>query len=160
MLLFQTNDWYTFFLILLFGPLPVLWIYTMMIEDKGLVQGMRRLVALSSQNLGRILGLFVLLLLIAFLFFSITDTMLLSFYLDLVNWIIYFDQETMEQLSIVLLTFTTMFVFHLVFTLLLIGLGLLYHTLVEIKEANYLKDKIQSIGTSNKIKGLERESNY
>ena len=111
-----------------------------------------------QQNIGRVLTMLLILLFIGFLFFSIVDTMLLSFYLEMVNLIVHLPEEAMAQLSIVLLTFITMFIFYLIFTLILIGLALVYHTLLEIKEANYLKERIKSIGLINKIKGLEKES--
>ena len=85
--------------------------------------------------------------------------MLLSFYLDLVNLVVYLEQEAMNQLSVVLLTFITMLAFYLVYTLVLIGMGLLYHSLIEINEAQDLKEKIKSIGQSHQIKGLAKEVN-
>ena len=160
LLLFQTNDWYTFFLVCILASVPILWTYVMIVENKGLIPGFRRMLGLVQQNVGRVLTTLLILLFIGFLFFSIVDTMLLSFYLEMVNLIVHLSAEAMAQLSIVLLTFITVFIFYLIFTLILIGLALVYHTLLEIKEANFLKEKIKTIGLINKIKGLEKESSY
>lgn len=159
MLLLLTNDWYTFFLVLVTGPIIILWAYVLMVEKSGFFIGLKRTLQIIQRNLGRMWGLFASLLLLGFLFFSITDTMLLSFYLDLVNLVVYLEQEAMNQLSVVLLTFITMLAFYLVYTLILIGMGLLYHSLIEINEAQDLKEKIKSIGQSHQIKGLAKEVN-
>ena len=52
----------------------------------------------------------------------------------------------------------TLFILYLVFALVFIGSALLYHSLFEIVEAKELKQRIKTIGLSQKIKGLDREA--
>jgi hypothetical protein len=108
-------------------------------------------------NFGRTLSLFMTLSLVGLLFFSIIDTMVVWTFLELVSWVIQLEESLMDELSIVLLTFNTMFFLHLILGLLLTGMGLLYYSLKEIQEANHLKEKIRDIGRQRRIQGLERE---
>ena len=67
------------------------------------------------------------------------------------------EQASMDLMAAIMMTFATMFLLYLEMILFLTGTGLLYYTLVEIKEAPNLKERIQYIGKHKKIRGLERE---
>ncbi len=157
-LILLTNAWYTLFLIVLLLPLPLLWIYIMQAEQVPPWRAVARLFFLLSQNYGRMLGLFIILLWMGLLFFVITDTTLLWFFLELVTWIVPLEQAQMDQLTTVLLTFINIAVIHLIFAIALLGMGLLYYSLIEVKEARVLRRRIQSIGAQHQIRGLEKEA--
>lgn len=149
---------YTPYLILLLIPISLLWAYVMQVENINIFQGLRRTFLLLQNNLGKTLGLLVVLLLVGLLFFLINDTMVLWFYLDLVSWVVYLDDVMMQQVSAILLTFTAMLVLQLVLVLFLSGFGMMYYTLREIAEATHLRERIQDIGLAKRIKGLEQEA--
>ena len=110
-----------------------------------------------SQSYSKSFGLFLILMLVGLLAFSLADSMLAWFYLDLVTWVILLEESAMQQFSAVFLAFITVFILYLVFAIILIGGGLLYYSLLEIKEAPALIERIGQIGKRRSIKGLEQE---
>lgn len=156
-LILITNDWYTLFLIVLLFPIPLIWTFILFREGGNPLAAGRRLVFLLHRNYGRVLGLFFVVLWVGLLFFIITDTTLLWFFLELVTWLVYLPEVGMSQLTAVLLTFTNVLILQLIFSMALIGFGLMYFSLVEIREARHLSERIRSIGTQQRIRGLEKE---
>lgn len=152
-----SNQWYTPYILLFVLPIAMLWSYTMQVEGLNIFRGLVRAFELLQRNLSKMMGLLVVLALVGFLFFLITETATLWFYLDLASWIANFDEQTMRQVSTVLITFTIMFVLQLLFVLFIIGFGLMYYTLREIAEATHLLERIRQIGVAKRIKGLEQE---
>ena len=156
-LLVFTNDWYTAFLALGLLPAPVLWAYASLREGINPISALGRGVSLISQSYSKAFGLFLILMLVGFLAFSLADSTLAWFYLDLVTWVILLEESAMQQFSAVFLAFITVFILYLVFAIILIGGGLLYYSLLEIKEAPALIERIGQIGKRRSIKGLEQE---
>lgn len=149
--------WYVPYLLLAVVPISLLWAFVMQTEGLNILNGFRRTFTLLQRNTGRVLGLVLVLMLIGILFFLITETTLLSFYLDLVSWIVPLKDKAAENFSVILLIFISFFILHLVFAMFVISFGLLYYTLREILEATHLRARVQEIGIANRIKGLERE---
>jgi uncharacterized membrane protein SpoIIM required for sporulation len=155
--IFFANDWYAFFLLLFLGQLAVLWAYIGYRERVHAGMALSRMFQLLGNHYGRSVGLSLLMLLVSILFFSITDTALLWLYLDVVTWVIHLPEAAMAQFSAVLLTVLYIFMFGFLFMLYAIGCGLFYHSQLEVQEAPALLQKIQSIGTGHRIRGLEKE---
>jgi len=155
---FMLNDWYVPICFIFVGPLFFLWAFVAYFENKNIFEAFGRMTRLISNNYGRVLGLFFLLAIIGTLFYSIMDTTLIWFYFDFIGWNFSLDQENMDKLVAVLVTFTAMLIQYLIYPMILIGLGFLYFTLVEIKDAPAIKEKIKYIGIGKRIQGLEKES--
>ena len=147
----------TFLISLIVFPVLFLWMYVMIKERTNIFTALSKTFALYSGNYGRMLGLFFLLSCIAILAISITDTSLLSIYLGIIVSNFPLGEEGIKLFVNILLSFSSIFVLCLVMSLMMIGTALLYHTLLEIKEANYLKERIQHIGIGKQIKGMEAE---
>lgn len=156
-LILMSNDWYTLFLIVLLFPIPLIWVFVMLREGRDPLRAADRTAFLLIQHYNRALGLFFIILWVSLLFFAITDTTLLWFFLEIVTWVVYLPEQEMVELTTVLLTFTNVLVLQLIFVMALIGLGLLYFSLLEIREARHLLARIQSIGAHHRIRGLEKE---
>ena len=156
-LLILTNDWYTVFLALGLLPVPVLWAYAGLREGINPISALFRGSSLLSQSYSKAFGLFLILMLVGLLAFSLADSMLAWFYLDLVTWVVLLEESAMQHFSAAFLAFITIFILYLVFAIILIGGGLLYYSLLEIKEAPALMERIQQIGRKRSIKGLEQE---
>jgi len=90
-------------------------------------------------------------------FFLIVDSSLFRYFFSYVSWIVYLEQEALDQLSVILLTFIVTFAIHTLYLLVVCGIGVQYYTLREIKEAPALRQRIKEIGKSQKIQGLEKE---
>jgi uncharacterized membrane protein SpoIIM required for sporulation len=156
-LIMLTTDWYTLLLIVMLFPLPMLYNFILQVEKKDIGLSAKRMFFLLGNNYARVLGLFILLLLLSLFFFMIVDSSLINFFFNYISWVIYLEQSAMDQLSVILLTFVSVFVLHLLYMLVISGLSIQYFTLREIKEADHLKEKIKQIGSGKKIQGLERE---
>ncbi|MEL6862953.1 MAG: stage II sporulation protein M [Bacteroidota bacterium] len=154
------------FLIVL--PSILLWGYIQFEERLGPLAAIRRMFHLISGqyersfdlffNYDQQLGLSFILLSLGLLFYNIMDSFLFWFYIDLISWNLTLDQAALDQLGAVLLTFFSMTAIHMIFSLLLLGTGLLYHSLLEIKEAPSLQRRIEQIGQTQRIQGLEKEN--
>ena len=126
-------------------------------ERINLFSAISRAFYLGGGNIGHLHSLFLLLTFIGACFFLILDTTLMNFYIELISWVVNSDQGALDELLIIVLTFTFVTTLGYLLPILLIGIGLLYSSLIEIKEAFGLKEKIRSIGIGKKIQGMERE---
>lgn len=156
-LILWTADWYTVMLVVFVFPLAILYNFVVQAENGGVAHSVRRTLFLLGNNYARVLGLFILLLLLSLFFFLIVDSSLLEFFFAYISWVIYLEQDAMDQLSVIVLTFVSVYVLHLLYMLIISGMSIQYYTLREIKEAGHLKEKIENIGSGNKIQGLEKE---
>ena len=150
--------WFTFLAIPFLVPVLMLWGYVMFKENIGILSGMQRTIFLLSGAFGKLIGVFMLLLSIGFLFFLITDTSLIWFYIQFVSMNLALEQDSMNQFTIVSLTFIAMLVLYLIYPLITNGIGLLYSSLLEIQEAPDLKERIQNIGQTKMVQGMVKES--
>lgn len=157
-LLLLTQSWYTVILFIpILFPIFTLWMYVMCKEDKGIITGLGRTVFLLGSAFGRLLGTYLLTVAIGISFFLITDTSLISIYVSLVSMNLSLGQEAMDNFTVISLSFIAMTVLYLIYPLVINGVGLLYHTLVEIKEAPTLKQRIHAIGKTKVIQGMRAE---
>lgn len=156
-LIIFTSDWYTIFLFVFLFPLPLLLNFICQKEDKNLLLSSGRTFFLLSKNYGRVLGLFLILLIVSLFFFLIVDTGLIQFFFNYISWIVYFEQGIMDEISIILFTFICMFTIYTLYALVIAGVSIQYFTLCEIKEANFLRERIQHIGEHKTIQGLDKE---
>ena len=157
MLITQLDSYYALTFAVCLLPLVLIWAHIAQEERANLLKNTNRLFFLLGQSLGRTLSLLAILLLVGLLFFAITDSVLLWFYLDLISWLVNVSEDNMSELSVVVLTFVTMFFTNLIFCLFVVGFGLLYYTLKEIKEAHHLRRQVQNITLAKRIRGLEQE---
>ena len=156
-MLLWTNEWYTVFLIIFGGAFPLIWIFTVLAEEKTSFSGIGRSINLVFGAYGKALGTMTILMMIGFLFFSLLDTVLFSLYFDMVGWLTNMEGEQLDALSTILQVGTSMFMLCLILSIIAIGMGLLYFLLLEIKEAPGLLEKIGKLGQDTRIRGLERE---
>ncbi len=153
-----TKSWYTVLILVpILFPVMVLWMYIMCKENIGLISGLGRTVYLLGGAFGKLLNTYLLTLAIGVSFFLITDTSLIWIYIQLVSMNLALEQESMDQFTVISLTFIAMTVLYLIYPLIINGIGILYHSLLEIKEAPTLKRRIQNIGNTKVIQGMVRE---
>ncbi|MEM1321461.1 MAG: stage II sporulation protein M, partial [Bacteroidota bacterium] len=157
-LIMMTNDWYTVFLFFFGVPIVLTWGYVMYWEKNALPSSMVRTFQLLGVRYGSFIGLFFLLLSVGFLFYTFMDTTLLWFYFELIGWNLSLEQEALDKVGAVVLTFVSITVICLVYNMLVLGLCLFYYSLREIKEANSLFARIPTIGGGKRIQGMEKES--
>ena len=130
----------------------------MVFEQKHIFAGFARLFKLIGGSFFRILGLSVTLVLLGMLTFMLSDSIVFYFIFDFIGMNLNFEEETMNNISSIFLTGIAMFFLHLIFAVLMVGFGMAYHTLVEIKEAPHLLERVETIGEERRLQGMVRES--
>lgn len=156
-LLLSIHYWLIFFVFLFAGVFFMVWFYVNQREAKDPLSGLVRALSLTGGDYWRGLGLFCLAFCVSFIFASLADTAVVYLFFELVGWIINFEQEVMNNISVVLLTGLYLFLSYLLFTTLAVSGSILYYTLVEIREAPALRRRMEEIGGGRTIRGLERE---
>ena len=151
------NSGFTVILMIFVVPVVLLWYFTAQREQINIFKAFSRMQMILAGNYGKLLGIFNLVFIAGLFFYSLADTALVNFFFQIINWIVHFDQSTMDSLTIVLLTFFNIFLLNLLLILMATGVGLAYYSLSEINEAGELFRNIKSIGLKRRIKGLERE---
>lgn len=138
-------------------PLLFLWMYIMVAEGRHILSGFGRLFQLLSGSFWRLVGLGATLVLLGMLTFMLSDSLVFYFIFDFIGMNLQFEETTMNNIAAVFLTAVAQFFIYLIFSVLMLGSGMLYYSLLEIKEAPNLKSKIAAIGTERKLQGMARE---
>lgn len=157
MVMLWTNNAFTLFILIFMGAYPFLWMYTAIAKRQGAFSSIQEFLGLIGANFGRILSVMLVFLMVGFLFFSLLDTALFWLYLDLISWVSTAEGSELEALSVILQVGTSMFMIFLILGLMIMGLGLLYYSLLEIQAAPGLRERVSKIGQHQQIKGLEKE---
>jgi hypothetical protein len=152
----HTNLW-TIGLMLLIAPVAFLLAFISFQESAPPWRALARSLQLISGELPRILGLNLLVIALGAALLSVMNTVVADFFFRLVNWLVTAEQAVLDQWSIWLMVFLTSLVANLIWVFFFQGFALLYHTLREINEATQLGERLQHIGQTKRIRGLERE---
>lgn len=151
------HQWFTLISFFLVTSLLLLWMQVNLREQQSPLKGLSRTLSLLSGNYHRGLSLLALLSLIGIIFMGLLDTGISWFFFELLGWVINFEQDVMDDISVIALTFINVYFIHLIFIMLVTGFAMDYYSLLEIKEAPSLKQQIKQIGQRQTIKGLEKE---
>jgi uncharacterized membrane protein SpoIIM required for sporulation len=157
LLVFLPQAWLTMILAPVGLPLALIWIFAMNYEGLNAATGFSRALRLVFPNIMKTASLAVSLILLGILFISLLDTGLAGLFLNLINWVVELSPPVMEQFSTLFFTCISMLVILLVFSLFVIVFGLQYYSLVELMEANWLRERLYQIEPQRRIKGLEKE---
>ncbi len=148
---------YVFLVLIITFPILLPWLYHTHQNNGSPFMNLGQTLHYLSNSYGKAIGLFTILCALGILSFNILDTIIVNLFFEVVAWILPFNQETMDQVSVMILVFLTMVVLFLIISLFLIAFMVLHYVTVEIAEAVSLKQKIEQIGTTQKIRGLEKE---
>lgn len=147
-----------FLLLITIFPIMMIWMYTMVIENRGLFQSFSRTTALAGSSFWLMLGLFAIIFITVLLFILILDSAVFSIVVEAVSMNFDFENQDFQNgFFDILISFCTVLVFKLGFGLLLSGMALTYYSLLEIRDAGTLHSHIREIGAHRKIKGIEWE---
>lgn len=129
----------------------------MLREGKWALPSLGKLFMIVPGRIGRILHVSLIMFLITLFFFLLLDTVIVWFILDFVGMNFQFEQTGMTDLATIMMSLLTVFVLFLSATVYFIAGWLTYYSLLEIKEADYLRDRIQQIGQQAQLRGLAKE---
>ena len=141
----------------LLAPFLLLAIFISQKEERFFLSAFSRSFFLAKQNVGAIVGMYFVVGLLGFLFYSILDTSILWFYLQMLGWNVSVEQETMDQLVNSSMIFISVNIFALILALFMTSFSLLYYSLVESREAPWLHAAVEEIGKYRMIRGMEKE---
>lgn len=144
-------------LLFVLAPFLLLTIFITQKEGRFFLGAFSRSFFLARQNLGAITGMFLVIALLGFLSYSILDTSILWFYLQILGWNVSVAQETMDQLVNASMIFISITILSLVLVLFMTSFSLLYYSLVESREAPWLHSAVEDIGKYSMIRGMEKE---
>ncbi len=145
------------FLLLLIMPFLLLWAAILVLEGVNLFKGLGRAFELFLTRVGNSYLLYLILGLITIMVLMLLFSPVMFFILDNFGNNLRTSQSDMDELVIVALIYITQTTFSLIFSLVVMGFGLLYFSQMEIRDAKSLSEKIQTIGMRKRIRGLERE---
>ncbi|PHN03709.1 stage II sporulation protein M [Flavilitoribacter nigricans] len=133
------------------------WMYTCYQEDRNLFSGLGRSFSLLGAGYWQSLGLLLLTFGTGMIFVSLADTALAQIFFELIGWIINFDQDTMNNISVIILTFLYLFLLYGVMGMITASIALFYHSRLEVQEARDLRERLEHFGENNQIRGMARE---
>ena len=148
----------TFLLMLTLFPIILIWMYNMIAENLTLFNSISRTFSLVGTSFWNMMGLYATLLLTGLLFLMILDAAVFQIIFQAIGLNVNFQDRELKDFYTVLSAFSTVLLLKMIFAMMLIGFGLLFYTLREIKDATVLKERIRHIGSQRKIRGLERET--
>jgi uncharacterized membrane protein SpoIIM required for sporulation len=141
----------------------VLWPLTLMTyavasrEHLHFFSGIARMFQLLRKGGGRLFGVFATCSVIPWIVLISCSGYLWEFIADIIALSYPSEWPMAAELPAIVYTVYTLFLLAFTFPLMIFGLNLLYYTLLEISEANSLKERVQKIGFRKKAYGLERE---
>jgi hypothetical protein len=156
-LILQLADGISVLLFVSLFSVIIFWMYTCFQENENPFTGIARSLTLMGSGYWQSLGLLLLTFGTGLIFISLADTALSQFFFELISWIINFDQATMNNISVVLISFLYVFLFYAIMAMLMASFALFYHSRLEALEAHKLGERLQNFGNSKQIRGMERE---
>ena len=146
-----------FFVSLLILPLVLLYSSVVFYENHFPYQALSRLFSLLKDAYWKSVGLISLILLLGVLFFSLSNSAIVTTIFKIINWLVTTDQTVLDRWSVYINTFVLASIANFIWALLFLGFSLLYFTLKEITDATSLAQRLEMIGQHGRIKGLDRE---
>jgi uncharacterized membrane protein SpoIIM required for sporulation len=156
LILHLANSLSVFLFMALFGAI-MLWMYTCFQERIDPLTGLARTGKLLGAAYWQSIGLLLLTFCTGMIFATLVDTALGKFFFELVTWIVNFDLSTMNNISVVMLTFLYIFLLYGVMSMMIASFGLFYHSRLEATEARTLQKMLQKFGENKQIRGLAKE---
>ena len=144
------------FIIQFFYYLFLIWMFTMIIEQSNPILAIGRSLQLQQAHFFKPMGLWVILIIVNFLFFSLTDSVVSRFFLSLLEWVISFEQSVMDEISVIAVGMIIFVGTFLINGLFLVAMGITYFSLREITDASQLKEAVQSNWPTKTIKRISK----
>lgn len=133
---------------ILVSPLITLTLFTMIQEKRvGLGQLINRVKFLLKKQYGFLLGVSAIIIMISVAGYFFMNSPFPLLYIDFINWNIQMEYETMNLVVTLVNSFLSIFTTLIILPIYLIGISISYFTLVEIQEANQLKNQVEALGS-------------
>jgi uncharacterized membrane protein SpoIIM required for sporulation len=156
--IFFIPDGGSFFVFAIVSPILFLIIYTCLYEQIYFIPALKRCLKILKGNWFNLLGLALILSLLGSIYFFVFNSPFLFFYFEIITWNLNVAPETMSKIFQIFITFISLFTMGMVVPIVLIGIGLKFHSLLEINEAGELKQRISNIGIKKQRYGMDVEN--
>ena len=156
-LLIKVGHGYTIFFVLLLFPVILLWLFLLQKEKVWYIQGLIKSFDLMGAAYFKLVSLSFIILVICGLFYSLLDTSLSWFFVDIVSWNLPFKGVSGKNVLHGFMLFTTLFTLFLLYPLWLFAIDLYAFSQTEVKTAANLKKRIAAIGRKKEIRGMAVE---
>lgn len=138
-------------------PIFMLWMSSLMLEKRDLFTGFGRSVSLLTSSILESYGLALMIFLVMMIFSFISNTEMTWYLLDVLGWNFANRAAVTSTFLYAALIFLFTLSFGFLLPILTAAYGVLYYSLVEIRDASSLKERIKEIGIKQKAYGLEKE---
>jgi uncharacterized membrane protein SpoIIM required for sporulation len=138
-------------------PFLLLWFFTGYFEQSGLVASLKRTVYLLKGSWGKMMGLFVLIVTMQWIFLFLTNEDVIEYAVDFIQMNIPSTIDISKYTAEILSVFIAYLMMCLFFPLTIFSNIILYFTLVETTDAPHLKESLSKIGFKKRAYGLETE---
>ncbi|MGE0635592.1 MAG: stage II sporulation protein M [Bacteroidia bacterium] len=155
--IFFIPDGGSFFLFALVSPFLFLVIYACLFKEAYFLPALNHCRKILKGNWLNLLGLALILSLLGSIYFFVFNSPFLFFYFEIITWNLNVAPETLSKIFQIFITFISLFTMGMVVPIVLIGIGLKFHSLLEINEANELKQRINNIGIKKQRYGMDVE---
>jgi len=155
--IFFIPDGRSFAVFALFSPFVFFLIYAYLFEGKKFFSMIKRCRGILRHHSINLLGLALILSLLGAIFFFIFNSPFLFFYFEVITWNLNMETETLSKIFQVFMTFVSIFAMGIVVPIVLTGIGFKFHSLLEINEANEIKERITKIGIRKQRYGMDVE---
>jgi len=155
--LIRVGDNYTLFFIGLLFPVILLWLFIMQKDTVWYIKGLIQAFHLMGAAYFKLISLSTIILVICGLFYSLLDTSLTWFFVDIVSWNLPFKGITAKNVLNGMMLFTYLIVLFMLYPLFLFSVDLYAYSQTEVNDARSLKDRIQQIGRQKEIRGMAVE---
>lgn len=139
-------------------PFLLLWLFTAVHEpEQDVLSALPRSINLASSDWFRMMSIYLIMALMLCVMSVLLVSPLSEMYLNFIQWNLTLTPNGVTLFQNLFQTTLYFFALYCSFPLMLLGCGMLYFTLREIREAPALNDYIEKIGNKRRVYGLEQE---
>lgn len=148
-------DWWLVLTVPLVVPLVILLSFSGFHEKRFFPLG--RAWQLYRTNIFSAISLVLLLLSLSVAVFTLFNSAIIDLFFQFINWFVTAEQTVLDEWSIWITVFLLVLMASYCWALIFLGYGLFYFSAREVVDAPVLREKLEHIGQSKRLRGLERE---
>ncbi len=149
----------TFWLSLVLPILPLIIGFTLIMDTDNIhpIAAIKRTFKVFKGNYINLVGLYAIVVMLMMLFVALFCSSLFTFYLESLQLIFDFENETMDKVTDLFTCILAGVITSIYFAIVAGTMKLFIHSSAEMNEAPYLFEKIEKLGTKKRVYGFEQE---
>lgn len=150
----RSDNGFLAFMGVLLACLPIFWGISSTLKKNGQTPPQMFLI----DYFGRLFGNYLLLFLMGLVIVMVVAAPLATMYIQWLSWFVPITTLEYNTLNMSIMLFLNLVALGLALPLICFGLGVLYFSLIEIRDAVTLTEKISQLGSGKKVYGFEKET--